>query len=1552
MNENFQSKISASSPRVGRDDLFNAERSRQKRVRESSSSSSEEDERLQQLKWSDVVTSDVVERQQAAMDFYANKRSEEQSKLGEAKQRVDDHRHLNLIQPEYEVGDDVSFQDDEGHICGRGRITRVIKPGEIGNEYIQSEVRPFSEGQMEVMYEIDSIANNVPGKRGWVKESIIIKKLKGRSSMTVLPVNIVKSLHDMRYVGIDTCSAVSVSTELADFFYLDRSEEAKTSVSLNGVGSGGPLVLGRGPMMISTLDETGTQVYLLDPAGVFIKSDSRQAKLRILGQQRMKSFGFNVVQDYSTGKDHLNYKDKIRIPLVTMNGILMVKSIPWNANREQLKSLEKLIDDNANKRNDYYCFSVANSWTEPFGDLDDDNDYDIRGEGLPVMIINEAQLSQPERDRLDHWRFAHRTSTGKRYSEQCHTCEQSKHKSVFKRNDIFHGTSSSTGKPYWRLYGDGYGGQRSMGAQSYQGAVGGFVFVCPISGRIKTKLYATQEDFPSILYQVFQDIESEGYVVRELYVDTSSVNISLAAEEVAGMFKVRIVPISGGTPQELAYAESAVRTLGQMSRSLMIGAPHLPKMMWGLSDIHAAYIHMTIPQKGKGGISPYEITTGRVPDKDLLFIRVFGCPCQYEPANSVDHKRAAKTEWGWYVGVQWPMVLILRPFDQKILSISRKKVHCHEEMYAKYDPETMTRPKIDFKDFKLDKEEIDAAIEEANAPEQTVNVDDEVPDHVLSIKVLSDKRRNQSMNTPSITDIPLELETFNLPQQDPGENFDSPEILKSNRNLLLEEIKRFKNKTKETTLTESILNALKGLPSRGPLSQLKKSSKDESGNVDSKNIALGKRRRKLTKKSKSKLSPSKTKITMKVAVPALKVNDRVKIKTCKFGVVYANGKPEFTYGSIVSIDKGKIADVKWDLADGESIAMSPHIKHLQRISPVLRILKRILKEKRGNKWPLKNIEAMFPILEVGSQLTESDPNANGNWPKDFIEALIRPDWRSWVEAVKSENESWDVFEATVEIPYNEVAKGASVIPLGELFTIKRSGKYKFRQIALGNLLKEGKDYGETFASTVSGDGLRWFCSLGASCGKEIRGWDATTGYLQTEQRVPVYAYLPSHHGYSNLEYEDLAKFRMQLLDVLKVDGIKGIKDFSRRLRQERRVRPSTVLELKRSVYGIPDAGQSFSMYMQSLHLKHCGMVQSDLDPCMYYKILQKEKDHLGNGGEVSDFLIVITWVDDCRYFGTDKLVKEYETTISKHCKCTMEGKSTEFVSIQINHDLEKKTIELTQCDYWEKAVMRFKEFLPVSGPKERLVPLSPTDEKLLVEPTEEEIKAAEHLPFPNVLGVVQYPSNFTKLEMRYSMSVLSRHRTKWGLAHFKILLKALEYGWSTRSIGIKYCGNLLAKYLNVLTAYADSSFSIPRSQGCRAVFMNGAAISFTSKRHTTTDDSTTAAELTEAYLASCDVEGFRNLNEEIGLRNEEPTVLYQDNQAAIQIAMNRGSLSKKTRATEIRTLTIRNKIEDFKIVPIYIETTKMLADIGTKALDPKQFINLRDQVCGYSEVKL
>ena len=678
----------------------------------------------------------------------------------------------------------------------------------------------------------------------------------------------------------------------------------------------------------------------------------------------------------------------------------------------------------------------------------------------------------------------------------------------------------------------------------------------------------------------------------------------------------------------------------------------------------------------------------------------------------------------------------------------------------------------------------------------------------------------------------------------------------------------------------------------------------------------------------------------------IKALDKVQILTTHFGEEYAKGKPKYTKG-IVKTVKGQIAYVLWEDQPTGGKPWKTRMARLEKVGSILSIVCDLSSDTGNMLWPYKTLSTILPILEVGSCLSDPDPNAGGNWPRDFYEALVRPDWRLWVEAVKSENESWEAFDACEEIPYDNVLAGASVIPLGELFTIKRNGKYKFRQIALGNLLKQGKDYGETFASTVSGDGLRWFCSLAVTCGKPVKGWDATTGYLQTKQRVPVYAYLPSHHGYSNLEYEALAIFRGKLLAVLKSAGMTGIKAFGRKMRQERRVRPKTVLKVKRSVYGIPDAGQAFSMFMQSLHIKKCGMVQCDVDPCIYYKIMESQASSANQRGNVTGFLVVISWVDDCRYFGTADMVKDYETIITENCKSTMEGISKEFVSIQLNHDITGNTFELTQEDYWVKAVERFKEYLSDKGPRQRLIPLSPADEKLLVEPTASEIKEAEQLPYPNLLGVVQYPSNYTKLEMKYSMSVLSRHRTKWGINHFKILIKALEYGWSTRKFGLKYARANELKERNKLVAYADSSFTLPRSQGCRLILMNGAAICFTSKRHTTTDDSTTAAELTELYLAACEVEAMRNLNSEIGLEQDGPTTIFQDNQAAIQIAMNRGSLSRKTRATETRTLTVRNKVEDLKVVPIYIKTTDMIADIGTKALDPKLFISLRDRVCGY-----
>ncbi len=52
---------------------------------------------------------------------------------------------------------------------------------------------------------------------------------------------------------------------------------------------------------------------------------------------------------------------------------------------------------------------------------------------------------------------------------------------------------------------------------------------------------------------------------------------------------------------------------------------------------------------------------------------------------------------------------------------------------------------------------------------------------------------------------------------------------------------------------------------------------------------------------------------------------------------------------------------------------------------------------------------------------------------------MSPEWRNWVSAVKAEIESRSLFKAAKEVSFDDMERGATIIPLGELFTIKRTG---------------------------------------------------------------------------------------------------------------------------------------------------------------------------------------------------------------------------------------------------------------------------------------------------------------------------------------------------------------------------------------------------------------------------------------------------------------------------------------------------------------------------------
>jgi hypothetical protein len=196
------------------------------------------------------------------------------------------------------------------------------------------------------------------------------------------------------------------------------------------------------------------------------------------------------------------------------------------------------------------------------------------------------------------------------------------------------------------------------------------------------KLYATHEQFCAAVFQFLTHVESEGYRCHEIYCDTFSVNLSAELEEVLGLFQVKLVPVSAGTPQEVSFVESAVRVVAARSRAMMLGAPHLPKWCWALSDKHSVYVGRYLPQSTRNWKSAYFLNRKLAPDWRNLSMHVFGAPCSYAPMEGPVHKRASRTEEGYFVGVQHPMVLILRKKDLKLVSCSRKKYIVYEAVYT------------------------------------------------------------------------------------------------------------------------------------------------------------------------------------------------------------------------------------------------------------------------------------------------------------------------------------------------------------------------------------------------------------------------------------------------------------------------------------------------------------------------------------------------------------------------------------------------------------------------------------------------------------------------------------------------------------------------------------------------------------------------------------------------------------------------------------------------------------------------------------------------------
>ena len=89
--------------------------------------------------------------------------------------------------------------------------------------------------------------------------------------------------------------------------------------------------------------------------------------------------------------------------------------------------------------------------------------------------------------------------------------------------------------------------------------------------------------------------------------------------------------------------------------------------------------------------------------------------------------------------------------------------------------------------------------------------------------------------------------------------------------------------------------------------------------------------------------------------------------------------------------------------------------------------------------------------------------------------------------------------------------------------------------------------------------------------------------------------------------------------------------------------------------------------------------------------------------------------------------------------------------------------------------------------------------------------------------------------------------------------------------------------------------------------------------------------------------GALRLLGELGFDTSDAIKLYVDNKAAIDLAYN-PEHHERSKHIARRHFFVREKVEDGDIVVPFVKSTENLADFFTKALPPKVFFAMRDQI--------
>lgn len=495
-------------------------------------------------------------------------------------------------------------------------------------------------------------------------------------------------------------------------------------------------------------------------------------------------------------------------------------------------------------------------------------------------------------------------------------------------------------------------------------------------------------------------------------------------------------------------------------------------------------------------------------------------------------------------------------------------------------------------------------------------------------------------------------------------------------------------------------------------------------------------------------------------------------------------------------------------------------------------------------------------------------------PANYREAMASDNAPQWQAACDDEmaslasNGTW-----TLE----KVPEGVTPIPVKWVFKIKRDSvgnieRFKARLVAKGFRQREGIDYTEVFAPVGKFATFRALMAVVAARDLELHHLDIKTAFLYGELQETVYIQQPE--GYAE-------------------GG------------------PGMACHLHKAIYGLKQAPR---VWHEKLHtaLTDLGFEASAADPGFY-------TNNTGNGHRI----YLLAYVDDL-LISSDSLaaVEELKEKLKQQFDARDLGEAEHYLGIKIQRNRGSRTVMLSQGLMATELVAKYG----LQDGKTKTTPLTPS-----IRLTREgDPLDTDTYKYTQLVGSLMYLSVCTRPDITYAVGALARYMSCPTAEHWTAAKGLLRYLVGTTNQGLVFGG----KGSLQLEGYCDSDYAgdtdTRHSTGGYVFILNGAAITWQSKKQPTVAASTTEAEYMAAASAVKEGLWLRQLLTDLDLQ-PGPVNILADNQSAIKLMRNPVS-SMRSKHIDVAHHFARERVARQEVAFTYVATDQQIADVMTKGL--------------------